>query len=140
MTTPSRFGRGVRCHGGFDDDGTYVSPRTGTGPAIAAWEARRVAQFATPVGHPARDLARDLPQRGADQIVLRPGWPSRPSLADAHRHGGGFRWGAPGAPVPDFPRSFDEDISGSAVAHIGGGLFEAHARDEAGHGARPGTT
>ena len=33
---------GVRCHGGFDDDGTYVSPRTANRwPAIEAWEAQR---------------------------------------------------------------------------------------------------
>ena len=29
---------GVRCHGGFDEDGRYVSPRTRFRlPAIAAW-------------------------------------------------------------------------------------------------------
>ena len=40
---------GVRCHGGFDDDGTYVSPRTRNRvPAIEAWEAQRAEQFSTP--------------------------------------------------------------------------------------------
>ena len=30
---------GVRCHGGFDEDGVYRSPRTlFRGPAIAAWQ------------------------------------------------------------------------------------------------------
>ena len=37
-------------------------------------------------------------------------------------------------PIPEFSRCFDEEIDGTAVAHIGGGLFEAHARDEAGFG------
>jgi hypothetical protein len=37
-------------------------------------------------------------------------------------------------PVPDFQRCFDEEIAGTAVAHIDHGLFEAHARDEAGFG------
>ena len=33
---------GVRCHGGFDDAGDYVSPRTRfRQPAIVAWEAQR---------------------------------------------------------------------------------------------------
>ena len=41
-------------------------------------------------------------------------------------------------PVPDFQKSFDEDIAGTAVAHIDDGLFEAHARDEAGHGDQAG--
>jgi hypothetical protein len=35
-------------------------------------------------------------------------------------------------PVPNFQAAFDEDITGTAIAHIGKGLFEAHARDEAG--------
>ena len=34
--------------------------------------------------------------------------------------------------MPDFAALFDEDIDGTAIAHIGRGLFEAHARDEAG--------
>ena len=35
---------GVRCHGGFDEDGTYVSPRTKhRGPAIEAWQAQQLA-------------------------------------------------------------------------------------------------
>ena len=39
---------GVRCHGGFDDDGTYVSPRTATRvPAIAAWQAKHRRDFGT---------------------------------------------------------------------------------------------
>ena len=37
-------------------------------------------------------------------------------------------------PTPDFSRCFDEDITGTAIAHIDNGLFEAHARDEAGFG------
>src|SRR5437762_11768279 len=41
---------GVRCHGGFDDDGAYVSPRTqNRWPAITAWEENRAKEFGTPV-------------------------------------------------------------------------------------------
>jgi len=41
---------GVRCHGGFDEGGNYVSPRTlNRWPAIHAWEEQRVEQFATPI-------------------------------------------------------------------------------------------
>ena len=41
---------GVRCHGGFDDEGRYLSPRTRfRGPAIDGWEQQRVEQFATPI-------------------------------------------------------------------------------------------
>jgi hypothetical protein len=41
-------------------------------------------------------------------------------------------------PIPDFASCFDEDVTGTAIAHIDGGLFEAHARDEAGHGDEAG--
>src|SRR5437764_9122482 len=41
---------GVRCHGGFDDEGAYVSPRTkNRWPAITAWEEHRAEEFGTPM-------------------------------------------------------------------------------------------
>ena len=41
---------GVRCHGGFADDGTYVSPRTAICvPAIEAWRAHHRETVATEV-------------------------------------------------------------------------------------------
>lgn len=36
------------------------------------------------------------------------------------------------AAVPDWRRVVDEDTTGTALAHVASGLFEAHARDEAG--------
>src|SRR5258708_6927230 len=37
---------GVRCHGGFDGEGGYVSPRTlNRRPAIEAWQEQRAEQF-----------------------------------------------------------------------------------------------
>jgi hypothetical protein len=38
------------------------------------------------------------------------------------------------ATVPDLPRCFAEEVTGTAMAHLERGLYEAHARDEAGHG------
>jgi len=39
---------GVRCHGGFDEDGNYVSPRTRFRvPAIESWQARHTELFGT---------------------------------------------------------------------------------------------
>ena len=35
--------------------------------------------------------------------------------------------------IPDFGSIFDEDTRGTALTHLGGGLYEAHARDEAGY-------
>src|SRR5258708_6463330 len=43
---------GVHCHGGFADDGTYVSPRTlHRVPAVEAWQAAHTATFGTQVLH-----------------------------------------------------------------------------------------
>ena len=39
---------GVRCHGGFDETGRYVSPRTlNRSPAIVAWQDQHRATFGT---------------------------------------------------------------------------------------------
>ena len=35
-------------------------------------------------------------------------------------------------PIPDLSRCFDEDVKGTAMTHLDRGLYEAHARDEAG--------
>src|SRR5207245_1499595 len=44
------FAGGTRCHGGFDDDGAYVSPRTkNRRPAIRAWQEQHREQFGTPL-------------------------------------------------------------------------------------------
>ncbi len=41
---------GVRCHGGFAADGTYVSPRTANRvPAIRAWQQSHRRQFGTEI-------------------------------------------------------------------------------------------
>ncbi|MGH7865769.1 MAG: hypothetical protein ACREQB_12320, partial [Candidatus Binataceae bacterium] len=48
---------GVRCHGGFDQDGGYRSPRTlWRVPAIAQWQARHAATSP----YPLYDIARDI--------------------------------------------------------------------------------
>ena len=67
--------QGVRCHGGFDEQGNYVSPRTKYRvPAIEAWEEQRVEQFSTPdPRRPSRHLAGELPQRGAVEVPDPPG-------------------------------------------------------------------
>ena len=46
---------GVRCHGGFDADGRYVSPRTRfRSPAIAAWGAAEQRALLDRADRPAR--------------------------------------------------------------------------------------
>src|SRR3954454_23992246 len=36
------------------------------------------------------------------------------------------------SPIPDLQQCFEDDIRGTAMDHLGRGLYEAHARDEAG--------
>ncbi len=127
---------GVRCHGGFDEDGNYVSPRTRfRGPAIDAWEAQRVRQFGTPIlDAPLDTWPESFPNVEQSTYLLRVGAPDTmisrlTRIGTVEGFGGMLRF----LPIPDWQRCFVEDVQGTATAHIGTGLFEAHARDEAGH-------
>lgn len=126
---------GVRCHGGFDDDGNYVSPRTlNRMPAVAAWQDQRSRQFGTPI----LDIALDAwpahyPNVAQSKYLIAEGVID-PFVALLTRIGTveGFGEYLRFSPIPDLTRCFDEDIAGTAIAHLGKGLYEAHARDEAG--------
>jgi hypothetical protein len=126
---------GVRCHGGFDEDGAYVSPRTlNRWPAIHAWEEQRVEQFDTPIlDIPLDSWPENFPSIEQSKFLIRNGV-TEPTISALTRIGTveGFGSMLRMLPVPDFTALFDEDITGTAIAHIGTGLFEAHARDEAG--------
>lgn len=128
---------GVRCHGGFDADGRYVSPRTRNRvPAIEAWQASHSQQYGTEL----LDLALDTwpehyPNVGQAAFLIRSGIPE-PIIATLTRIGTveGFGSMIRYSAIPDLQRCFDEDVRGTAMVHLGTGLYEAHARDEAGHG------
>ena len=132
---------GVRCHGGFDEDGHYVSPRTkNRWPAIRAWEEQRLAQFDTPIlDVPLDTWPESFPNVAQSKLLLRHGVPE-PTITSLTRIGTveGFGGMLRLLPTPDFAGCFDEEIAGTAIAHIGGGLFEAHARDESGFGDQAG--
>src|SRR5918997_297704 len=101
------YAGGIRCHGGFDDDGRYVSPRTRNRvPAIEAWEEARATAYGIP-GPIISTLTR---------------------IGTVEGFGGFIRT----LPIPNLSRCFDEDVRGTAMAHLERGLYEAHARDEAG--------
>src|SRR5664280_2720215 len=131
----------VRCHGGFDENGHYVSPRTkNRWPAIRAWEEQRLAQFDTPIlDVPLDTWPESFPNVAQSKLLLRHGVPE-PTITSLTRIGTveGFGGMLRLLPTPDFASSFDEEIAGTAIAHIGGGLFEAHARDESGFGDQAG--
>jgi hypothetical protein len=128
---------GVLCHGGFDAGGHYVSPRTkNRWPAIEAWEHQRQTQFATPIlDVPLDTWPENFPNVEQSKFLIRHGAPE-PTISALTRIGTveGFGGMLRALPTPDFARCFEEDITGTAIAHIDNGLFEAHARDEAGFG------
>ncbi len=132
---------GLRCHGGFLDDGTYVSPRTKNRvPAIEAWERQRVEQFATPLlDVPLEAMPPNFPSIEQSKFLLRNGVPE-PTIAALTRIGTleGFAGMLRLLPTPEYEKCFEEDITGTAIAHIANGLFEAHARDESGFDGQAG--
>jgi len=127
---------GVRCHGGFDSAGSYVSPRTkNRWPAIRAWQQQRSEQFGTPIldialdtwpgAYPSVNQAKFLLREGiADPIIGR-----LTQIGTVEGFGSMIRY----SPIPDLQRCFAEDVRGTATWHLGRGLYEAHARDEAGY-------
>ena len=126
---------GVRCHGGFDTDGHYRSPRTlHRAPAIRAWQAQLAAEghpvlaidpALMPPQYPNTAQARLLLLEGVRDPVVR----RLTIIAIVEGFGAIIR----DVRVPDLSSLLVEPVSGSALAHLRGGLFEAHARDEAGY-------
>lgn len=126
---------GVRCHGGFDDDGQYVSPRTkNRWPAIEAWDEQRLQQFSTPkldIG--LETWPENFPNVAQTSFLVRSGV-REPAISELTRIGTveGFGSMLRYSPIPDMRASFDDDVTGTAIMHLDRGLYEAHARDEAG--------
>jgi hypothetical protein len=126
---------GYRCHGGFDADGRYRSPRTRfRTPAIEAWQARHREEFGTelldvplaawPATYPNLAQSRYLLEQGVREPVIM----TLTRIGTVEGFGAMIRHAA----VPDRQRFFADSIAGTAVEHLDRGLFEAHARDEAG--------
>lgn len=127
--------KGVKCHGGFDAEGKYVSPRTlWRVPAIKAWQEQHLATSGMPlVEIPADTVSPRLPNVAQAKYLLRNGVRepmirSLTEIAIIEGFGAQIR-DLPGPPLKSFIK---ESTEGTALAHLTGGLFEAHARDEAG--------
>jgi hypothetical protein len=129
------FAGGVRCHGGFDADGRYVSPRTRNRvPAIDAWQAHHVATFGTEILHvPLDTWPEHFPNVAQARYLIGAGVPE-PLIATLTRIGTveGFGANIRFLHTGDLQPRFEEDVRGTAIAHLDRGLFEAHGRDEAG--------
>ncbi|HUR77472.1 MAG TPA: hypothetical protein VMZ22_05965 [Acidimicrobiales bacterium] len=130
------FAAGVKCHGGFAGDGNYVSPRTkNRWTAIDNWKAEHKKNFGTDV----LDIGLDrwpahYPNVAQAKFLLAQGV-TDPMISTITRVGTVEGFGAflRYSPIPDLQANFLEPVAGTAMAHLGGGLFEAHARDEAGY-------
>jgi hypothetical protein len=131
------YAGGVRCHGGFDESGAYVSPRTkNRGPAIEAWQAQRAEDFGTPLlDLPLSTWPAHYPNVAQAKFLIREGV-TEPIISTLTRIGTVEGFGAMirYSMIPDWQKCFDESVAGTALAHLDRGLFEAHARDEAGYG------
>ena len=133
--------RGRECHGGFSEDGIYVSPRTKNRvSAIESWQDHHRASFGTEILHaPIESWPGNYPNLEQARLLLREGVrdpivASLTRIGTVEGFGAGIRYLAP----DDMQRFFDDDIRGTATAHLGKGLVEAHARDEAGWDGKAG--
>lgn len=129
------FAAGVRCHGGFDVDGNYRSPRTRfRTPAIEAWQRNHRKQWGTELlDTPLSTWPETYPNVAQAKFLVRervraPIVTTLTRIGTVEGFGAMIRY----ATVDDPQRFFVEDISETALAHLQRGLFEAHARDEAG--------
>src|SRR5689334_8649929 len=125
----------VRCHGGFDAEGDYVSPRMRfRGPGIVAWQEKHREDFGCePMDIPLDTWPAHFPTVEQARYLIKENVPEPLSatltrIGTVEGFGANIRLLQPG----DMQKHFEESIKGTAIDHLGRGLFEAHGRDEAG--------
>jgi len=126
---------GMRCHGGFDETGEYRSPRTiHRAPAILAWQEQlrrdghdlvQIDEALMPPQYPSVEQSKLLLLNGVQEPIVR----ALTIISIVEGFGAIIR----DVKVPKLDEFVVEPIAGTALAHLDRGLFEAHARDEAGH-------
>ncbi len=126
---------GVRCHGGFEDDGGYRSPRMlHRGPAIEAWQSQlrsegqslvEIPKALMPPQYPNVDQAKLLLRHGVRDPIVR----TLTIISIVEGFGAIIR----DVKVPALHELVVEPVEGTSLAHLDKGLFEAHARDESGY-------
>jgi hypothetical protein len=125
----------VRCHGGFDAEGRYAPPRTRFRvPAIASWGRQNCERFSTELlDVPLERWERSFPNVEQTRHLIRCGV-NEPLVATLTRIGTVEGYGANIRLLKpkDLQRYFVDEVQGTAIDHLGRGLFEAHGRDEAG--------
>jgi hypothetical protein len=130
---------GYRLHGGFDADGSYVSPRTlNRWPAVHAWQGELARRGAPLVDATVRLLKRGpYPSIDQQRYLLGNGfgetlWNALTITGIIEARGGLLAQ----AVAPDFQQVVVEDISATALGHLNTGLLTAHGLDEAGDKSR----
>jgi hypothetical protein len=133
---------GVLFHGGLDEQGRYLSPRSlHRRDAIRAWtEQLAEAGAPTEAMRFERTVPEFFPSVAQAKLLLRTG--ARGAMTRILTLIGiteGFgNAGIRALPTVDFQPHFVESIDGTALAHLHGGLLEAHGADEAGWGGEAG--
>ena len=127
--------QGVRCHGGFDASGEYVSPRTKNRVrATEQWQQAHREGFGTEIiDAPLASWPESYPNVAQAKYLLAEGVRD-PIVTTLTRIGTVEGFGAMirGLGPGDMQKFFVESIDGTCISHLQHGLFEAQARDEAG--------
>jgi hypothetical protein len=103
-------------------------------PATKAWQQSHREVFGRELLDPPLEMWPEVfPNVAQTKFLLRAGVPG-PTISALTRIGTveGFGSMIRAVSVDNLQRHFDESIEGTALAHLQRGLFEAHARDEAG--------
>ncbi len=126
---------GLRLHGGFDEEGRYLSPRTKyRSTAISNWH-HQLEQRSVPIVEATTTLLTEpnFPNVEQQVYLLRNGieqsfWDSLTITGLIEARGKALA----DVTAPDFQTLIVEDISGTALAHMNKGLLRAHGWDEGG--------
>jgi len=130
-----QFEAGMRLHGGFDADGTYIPPRlVHRGPAIEAWTTALRERGGELLEADSSLLAGiRYPSFAQTKLLLREGlgqsfWNTLTITGKIEARGQVLATMA----FPDFQDAVDVDISHWALGHLNKGLLQAHGIDEGG--------
>ncbi len=126
-----------RLHGGFDSEGSYLSPRTLIRPeAVENWASALHERGGEPlVAGPELLSGPRYPNYAQQKLLLERGhgqslWNSFTGIGRTEARG---RMLAEITP-PSFEKIVDGDVEAMTLGHLGKGLFVAHGHDEGGRG------
>ena len=131
---------GYTLHGGFTEDGEYISPRTlHRWPAVRAWGAALEARGWPLIDATGKLLEREgYPTFAQQKLLLKEGfgqtlWNSLTITGIIEKRGQVLC----DVTAPDMQKIIVEDIEGAATGHLNAGLLHAHGMDEGGDPATP---